>query len=374
MREADSEKASKFYMYKFRTKFCSMRGNCRRRGTCSDAHSKITKRRVPALDEKHRKWNYIPKPCPQYRRSNSCSLGDSCPRSHGWLEVIYHPLIYKTKLCKSKCKKGKCARYGLYCAKAHSRFEVRNLVDIFGYDWSRYYDLSNRLGFEPKDSSFESKVKAKRKKFHSSRVGLAQIPNTYQALDIDFFATYLLEKGKGASIKDRPGKHEQNIHPNAIYNSHIMYDDFGHLDTYALGRNTPIQDSPFSSTSEFVITPLPEKLEDGGGHSQNIWDQGYSPEEECMSLSIENKTQVLTDISIPIQYDCESLSLSDTDWLMFYETASLQSDKQHVMSGLSGLYSDGSDRSEYNYDRMPQNWFESTCLEKGSELFTNRMA
>jgi len=368
MRETKSEKASQFYMYKFRTNFCSMRGNCRRQG-CSDAHSKITKRRVPALDEKRRKWNYIPKPCPQYRRSNNCNLGDSCPRSHGWLEVIYHPLIYKTKLCKSKRKNGICAKYGLNCAKAHSKFEVRSLIEIFGYDWSRYYDLSDRIGFEPKDSSFESKVKEKKNKFHRSRVGLAQIPNTDQTLDIDSFATYLLEKR--ASMEDRPGKHEQNIHPNAIYNSHIMYDNFGHLDTYALGLNTPIQNSSFSSRSEIVITPLTplrEMLEDGYGHSQNIWEQGYSPEQECKSLKIENKSQVLTDISSPIKYDCESLSWRDTDWLMF-EAASLQSDEQHVMCGLN---SDGNDRSEYNYDRITRNWLRSTYLEEASEVFTNR--
>jgi len=366
MREAGSEKASKFYMYKFRTNFCNMRGNCRRQGTCSDAHSKITKRRIPALDEKRRKWNYIPKPCPQYRRSNNCSLGDSCPRSHGWLEVIYHPLIYKTKLCKSKRKNGVCAKYGLYCAKAHSRFEVRSLVEIFGYDWSRYYDLSGRVGFDPWDSSFEYKIKAKWNKFHRSRVGLAQIPNTYETPDIDSLATWLLEKG--ASMEDRTGKHEQNIHRNAIHNSNIMYDNFGHLDTHALGLNTPIRNSSFSSTSEFVI-PLPEKLEGGYGHSQNIWEQSYSSELECKSLSIENKTQELTNITSPIKYDCESLSWRDTDWLMLFETASLQSDEQHLMSGLN---SDGSGRSEYNYDRIPQNWFESTCLEKASEVFTNR--
>jgi len=219
---------------------------------------------------------------------NSCSLGDSCPRSHGWLEVIYHPLIYKTKLCKSKRKNGICAKYGLYCAKAHSRFEVRSLVEIYGHDWSRYYDLSDRVGFEAKDSLFRSKVLAKTNNFHRSRVGLAQIPNTYKTPDIDSFANYLLEKG--ASMEDRPGILEQNIHPNAICNSHIVYDHFEHQDTYAVGLNSPIRDSSFSSTSEFLLTPLPEMLEDGYGHSQNIWEQDYSPEQECKSLRIENKT------------------------------------------------------------------------------------
>jgi len=74
-------------------------------------------------------------------------------------------------------------------------------------------------------------------------------------------------------------------------------------------------------------------------------------------------------MSSPIKYDCESLSWRDTDWLMLYETVSLQSEEQRVMSGLN---SDGSDRSEYNYDRMPRNWFKSACIEKASEVFTNR--
>jgi len=62
-------------------------------------------------------------------------------------------------------------------------------------------------------------------------------------------------------MEDRRKIHEQNIHLNAIYNSHIMYDNFGHLD--ALGLNIPMQNSSFSSTSEIVTTPLPEMLEDG---------------------------------------------------------------------------------------------------------------
>jgi len=58
--------------------------------------------------------------------------------------MIYHPLLYKTKMCESYLKDGICHKYGLYCAKAHQQTEIRNLVEIYGYTWKRHYDLSLR--------------------------------------------------------------------------------------------------------------------------------------------------------------------------------------------------------------------------------------
>jgi len=34
--------------------------------------------------------------------------------------------------------------YGIYCAKAHKRSEMRNLAKIYGKDWKVHYDLSKR--------------------------------------------------------------------------------------------------------------------------------------------------------------------------------------------------------------------------------------
>lgn len=47
-------------------------------------------------------------------------------------------------MCKSTLKNGLCAKYGIFCAKAHKSSEVRNLVKIFGENWKLHYDVSAR--------------------------------------------------------------------------------------------------------------------------------------------------------------------------------------------------------------------------------------
>jgi len=89
-------------------------------------------------------FNYIPKPCPEWGKHKKCILRDSCPQAHGYLEIIYHPLLYKTKMCESYQKPGVCRKYGVCCAKAHNLSEIRNLVKIYGWNWKRHYDFSLR--------------------------------------------------------------------------------------------------------------------------------------------------------------------------------------------------------------------------------------
>jgi len=139
-----SEEDPDSFMYKFRTKVCTKK-RCRNPSRCLNAHSQRMKRRVPFQNETGL-FNYIPEPCQQWEKEKKCVNGDSCLRSHGWLEVIFHPLLYKTKLCKSHRKNGVCSEYGVYCAKAHNRNDIRNLVIIYGQNWKRHYDLSLRDG------------------------------------------------------------------------------------------------------------------------------------------------------------------------------------------------------------------------------------
>jgi len=101
------------------------------------------RRRVPKLLADGL-FNYIPERCPQWQKSKKCNKEDRCHRSHGWLEIIFHPLLFKTKICKSNHKNGVCREYGVYCAKAHNPTEIRNLVKIYGENWKRHYDLSLR--------------------------------------------------------------------------------------------------------------------------------------------------------------------------------------------------------------------------------------
>jgi len=132
------------YMYEFCTRRCTWK-ECPKDASCFDAHSKVMCRRVPKqIWSLGGLFNYIPEHCPQYKWKKKCNFGDNCFRAHGWLEVIFHPLLYKTKLCKSTHENGACRLYGIYCAKAHKRSEMRNLAKIYGKNWKVHYDTSKR--------------------------------------------------------------------------------------------------------------------------------------------------------------------------------------------------------------------------------------
>jgi len=127
-------------MYKFRTKKCSDK-KCKKGKSCFNCHSNNLTRRCPKqIQSRGKLFNYVPKACPEYKKSWKCSKGDACFLAHGWLEIIYHPLIYKTKLCNSRLMNGVCSKYGIFCAKAHNEKEIRNLVKIYGKDWKRHYE------------------------------------------------------------------------------------------------------------------------------------------------------------------------------------------------------------------------------------------
>jgi len=127
-------------MYKFRTKRCRNK-KCRKGKECFDSHSRDMSRRVPIQNRtKANLFNYIPQACPEYKKRKKCAMGNKCYLAHGWLEIIFHPLLFKTKLCESSLKNGMCRKYGMYCAKAHNEKEVRNLISIYGKDWKRHYE------------------------------------------------------------------------------------------------------------------------------------------------------------------------------------------------------------------------------------------
>jgi len=280
---------------------------------------------------------------------------------------------------------------------------VRSLVNIFGLDWKRHYDLSGRFGFGPGDTFSGFNGSMKRHMHNRNRVGLAVIPNTYPTLDINLFAGYLLEKQ--SSMQHRSRKLEQSIAFEAFYNLNVGDPHFKYPDLHSHQLKSTNWRASFASAGETVSSPLTRKLGSGCGSLRNIWEQ------ECRSQSSECKTQGRSDISSYVQDDYENLSWRDTDWLMLCEKGSSQSDEQVEMSGLnsdgsersefnydrmlqngfesgclerkgssqgdehcemSGHNSDESPRSDYNYDRMPQNWFKSRCLEKASEVFLNR--
>jgi len=347
MSHSFSQDINELYMYKFRTKLCLVKGKCENPSTCFDAHSILMKRRVPKWIDVSGVFNYIPEPCPQWQRSKTCSMGKNCPLSHGWLEIIYHPLLYKTKLCKSERQNGVCTKYGVYCAKAHSRCEIRSLVYIFGEDWKRHYDLSNRFGFQPVDVAPNSRViKMKRYTQYRKRVGLAVPPKSYQMLDLNRFANYLLEKQSHIRNQSRI-RLERKIDRN---------------------RDALELKSPYGKFS----------VPNGRLRMSNFHDDVGKRNEGCKNLWAQKSWLQCAD-SPPLAVssigslgheEFERLCSPDTNSIIFSGKEPDQSDEQ---IGTSASKSEVSDSSEFNYDRLPHNWFYSSCLEKASEVFTKRL-
>jgi len=136
-------------MYKFRTKRCCNK-KCKKGKGCFNIHSRDMSRRVPKqIPNRGHLFNYIPHACPEYKDQKKCAMGKECFLAHGWLEIIFHPLLFKTKLCESSLKNGVCRKYGIYCTKAHNENEVRNLVKIYGKDWKRHYEAHQSESVKP---------------------------------------------------------------------------------------------------------------------------------------------------------------------------------------------------------------------------------
>mmetsp|Transcript_8118 Transcript_8118/g.12253 ORF Transcript_8118/g.12253 Transcript_8118/m.12253 type:complete len:573 (+) Transcript_8118:64-1782(+) len=143
------------YMYKFRVERCiphSLRQCVFDSNTCFHSHSDAQNtRRIPELI--NGKFNYLPIRCQYMLKGKTCHHGRNCRFAHSKEEVIYHPSKYKTQLCPHRLKKvfvtkdmgyfpdqnakkeedtkGKpremwvCSGYGIHCAKAHGKEDLR---------------------------------------------------------------------------------------------------------------------------------------------------------------------------------------------------------------------------------------------------------
>ncbi|PFH35174.1 hypothetical protein BESB_060610 [Besnoitia besnoiti] len=110
----------------FRTQLCEnhQKAHCAQPDACPHSHCLTWQRRNPY------EIIYDPHLCPgiEFRRSNSkmslirhCTRGRSCTYAHSKEEELYHPLMYKTKICTVFPN---CDRH--YCPFAHSVDELRH--------------------------------------------------------------------------------------------------------------------------------------------------------------------------------------------------------------------------------------------------------
>eukprot|EP01017_Pseudomicrothorax_dubius_P043218 TRINITY_DN7154_c0_g1_i6.p1 TRINITY_DN7154_c0_g1~~TRINITY_DN7154_c0_g1_i6.p1 ORF type:complete len:337 (+),score=23.83 TRINITY_DN7154_c0_g1_i6:72-1082(+) len=113
-----------FYMFYFKTVLCPFNLTQHDKAQCVYAHNWQDFRRKPQLHA------YEPIACPNWKSTDfvlnyedGCPLGFNCGKCHGWKELEYHPLNFKTKPCGSKsCQKGRD------CPFFHSPREKRYLL------------------------------------------------------------------------------------------------------------------------------------------------------------------------------------------------------------------------------------------------------
>eukprot|EP00915_Cephaloidophora_sp_WS-2016_P009714 GHVH01013963.1.p1 GENE.GHVH01013963.1~~GHVH01013963.1.p1 ORF type:complete len:719 (+),score=58.57 GHVH01013963.1:61-2217(+) len=133
-------------LHVFRTLVCQIKKSanhsgvdCSKDGDCPYSHCLSWQKRNPAL------FDYIPQMCPHLNLSredaldgrakgalkvkNSCFSGQRCRYSHTKEEQLYHPQVYKTKLCNAwnlEPNLNRCRKY--YCPFAHGDKEIRRPV------------------------------------------------------------------------------------------------------------------------------------------------------------------------------------------------------------------------------------------------------
>lgn len=132
-------------LQEFRTEQCTLnaKGLCQDSTRCKMSHSETWPRRNPTL------FGYECRLCPniQFFRaenkmqlSGKCNYGRRCKYSHSKEEQLYHPDLYKTRVCLNhpNCK-------GYYCPFAHSREELRpRNEDLMAAAYRESYKKQNR--------------------------------------------------------------------------------------------------------------------------------------------------------------------------------------------------------------------------------------
>jgi len=346
-------------MYQFRTKLCNRKHRCKNPSNCFDAHSNTMKRRVPK--QAGSKWglfNYIPVSCQDYL-SKKCRLGKSCPRSHGWLEVIFHPLLYKTKLCKSqRGKNGICKAHGVYCAKAHTRSEIRNLLEIYGEQWKRHYDLSHRLSRTMNDQftimpNFNMTKKCNSK---MERVGLALVPKIRKILDVNLFAQNILD-GHNSQL-DHPPMCLEQTSPKAEFLD-IQFEDLEYRDAGEKSQVGKIG----SSLGSKEITDYTELYT----HNPRLYDE-HLRNGSLIDCKITMEQESGSYCTYSLMQDC----LMATSRSPSFVYDDLENNLSLSAPDCDGhFFSDSDEESGSSPYRVYRNWFLQSCLDKASMEFEN---
>lgn len=111
----------------FKTRPCCQEGCIGNRRSCIFFHCSQDRRRPAYAKIGNATPLYVAEPCSeQFDDDRYCFRGDACPKAHSIAELLYHPDLFRKRLCHQSAK---CPR-GRFCAFAHSRNEL--LVPQFG--------------------------------------------------------------------------------------------------------------------------------------------------------------------------------------------------------------------------------------------------
>ncbi|CAK92377.1 unnamed protein product (macronuclear) [Paramecium tetraurelia] len=102
-----------FFIFYYKTVWCPFNLTQHDKSLCVYAHNWQDFRRKP------QGYNYIPQSCPNWNTneyiteySYGCPDAFNCTKCHGWKELEYHPILFRTKQCvNSNCNKQDCSFY-----------------------------------------------------------------------------------------------------------------------------------------------------------------------------------------------------------------------------------------------------------------------
>jgi len=145
-----------FYLNKYKTVFCPYIYE-HDRNQCVYAHNPQDLRRDP----NQHKYNAIQ--CPYWSQGQifsydegGCPNQTDCQNCHGWKELEYHPLYYKTKPCNSgrKCTKKDCPFYHTNSEKRPNKVTSQLTQSLFSLKNSSPSSLMKTRMFNPDSSPF----------------------------------------------------------------------------------------------------------------------------------------------------------------------------------------------------------------------------
>ena len=193
------------YLFEFKTQPCRDL-QCEDQ-ECWNYHSYKDKRRVPRYLPETQGFTYSASTCTM----PSCDY-PNCTCAHNGLEVSFHPLLYKTKLCAGMIAQNHCNFKGPHCAFAHSQAELRLPACL--------YDLKGAESFSSKN--FRPKIGCPPPGFASAKSFLpCTPPSEFNAFQMDDLRISL-PPPPGLEEEKVSFNMESNPEPESVANSDLF--------------------------------------------------------------------------------------------------------------------------------------------------------